>query len=158
MIDLKEIEKTISELKQGKTSFDNCEKLAALFIVHDHLKETPAEMPMPTATPTRSAETYSPFTSEIAHEWTRSMHNEDGTKGEHWNIEQVKKLMMQRGVQYNIAEVYAVINSLYSDYSRVFKKYGFNSPEAYLDLALAWLNDADAVPNKALVYYENIVK
>ena len=98
------------------------------------------------------------FNEEIAREWTKKMHNEDGTKGEHWNMEQVKKLMMQRGVQYNTAEVYAIMNALYSDYCKVFKKYGFNSPEAYLDLAIAWLNDSDAVPNKAMMYYECIVK
>lgn len=98
------------------------------------------------------------FTEDIAKEWTSKMHNEDGTKGEHWNMDQVKKLMMQRGVQYNTAEIYAVMNALYSDYCKVFKKYGFNSPEAYLDLALAWLNDSDAVPNKAMMYYECIVK
>ena len=48
MIDIHEIEKTITELKQGKTTFDNCDKLAALFIVHDHLAEAPKETaPMP---------------------------------------------------------------------------------------------------------------
>lgn len=98
------------------------------------------------------------FNDEIAKEWTHKMHNEDGTKGEHWNMEQVKKLMTQRGVEYNLAEVYAIMNSLYSDYCKVFKKYGFNSPEAYLDLALAWLNDSDAVPDKAMAYYEYVVK
>lgn len=98
------------------------------------------------------------FNEEIAREWTKKMHNEDGSKGEHWNMDQVKKLMTQRGVQYNTAEVYAIMNALYSDYCKVFKKYGFNSPEAYLDLALAWLNDSDAVPNKAMMYYECIVK
>ncbi len=98
------------------------------------------------------------FTPEIAKEWTKKLHNEDGTKGEHWSMEQVKKQMTQRGVEYNAAEVYAIMNVLYSDYCKVFKKYGFNSAEAYLDLAIAWLNDADAVENKAMMYYECIVK
>lgn len=98
------------------------------------------------------------FNEEIAKEWTKKMHNEDGSKGEHWTMEQVKKLMTQRGIEYNLAEVYAIMNALYSDYCKVFKKYGFNSPEAYLDLALAWLNDSDAVKNKAMMYYECIVK
>lgn len=98
------------------------------------------------------------FTPEIAKEWTQKLRNEDGTKGEHWSMEQVKKLMTQRGVEYNTAEVYAIMNVLYSDYCKVFKKYGFNSPEAYFDLALAWLNDTDAVDDKAMMYYECIVK
>jgi hypothetical protein len=98
------------------------------------------------------------FTPEIAKEWTQKLRNEDGTKGEHWSMEQVKKLMTQRGIEYNTAEVYAIMNVLYSDYCKVFKKYGFNSPEAYLDLAIAWLNDTDAVDDKAMMYYECIVK
>ncbi len=98
------------------------------------------------------------FTPEIAKEWVKKMHNEDGTMGEHWNMDQVKKLMTQRGVEYNQAEVYAIMNAIYSDYCKVLKKYGFNSPEGYMDLALAWLNDSDAVPNKAMMYYECIVK
>lgn len=98
------------------------------------------------------------FTPEIAKEWTQKLRNEDGTKGEHWSMEQVKKLMTQRGVEYNTAEIYAIMNVLYSDYCKVFKKYGFNSAEAYFDLALAWLNDTDAVDDKAMMYYECIVK
>lgn len=98
------------------------------------------------------------LTPEIAKEWVKGMHNEDGTRGEHWNMEQVKKLMAQKGIEFNHAEVYAIINALYSDFCKVFKKYNMTSPEFYLDLAVAWLNDTDAKPNKAMNYYECIVK
>ena len=98
------------------------------------------------------------FTPEIAKEWVKKMHNEDGTMGEHWNMEQVKKLMTQRGIQHNPAEVYAIMNALYSDYCKVLKKYGMNSPELYLDLSMAFLNDKDAKPGKAYNYYEYITK
>lgn len=98
------------------------------------------------------------FTPEIAKEWTKKLHNEDGTMGEHWNMEQVKKLMTQRGIQHNTAEIYAVMNSLYSDYCKVLKKYGVNSPEMYLDLAMAFINDKDARPGKVMNYYEYITK
>ena len=30
--------------------------------------------------------------------------------------------------------------------------------DVYVDLAKAWIDDKDAVPNKALMYYECIVK
>lgn len=98
------------------------------------------------------------LTPEIAKEWVKGMHNEDGTRGEHWNMEQVKKLMAQKGIEFNAAEVYAIINALYSDFCKVFKKYNITSPEFYLDLAVAWLNDTDAKPGKAMNYYECIVK
>lgn len=39
MVSLKEIEKTISELENGETSFSACEKLAALYVVKDHLQK-----------------------------------------------------------------------------------------------------------------------
>ena len=156
MLDAREIDKTIAEITQGKTTFDNCSKLASLLIVRDYLNNPREAAPM-VAPPVEK--TYnSSFTLDDAYAWTRKMHNEDGTMGEHWNIEQVKKLMAMRGINHNAAEIYAVMNSIYSDYYKVLKKYGFNSPEGYLDLAMAWLNDRDATPNKAELYYKYIVK
>lgn len=99
-----------------------------------------------------------PMTKEMAEEWTKNMKNEDGSKGPHWKIDQVKQVMTQKGVQYDPWEFFAVMNALYSDYCSVFKKHGVNTVDMYFDLACAWLNDTDAMPNKASLYYENIVK
>lgn len=99
-----------------------------------------------------------PMTKEMAEEWTRSMKNEDGTKGPHWTMEQVKQVMAQKGIKYEPAEFFAVLNAMYSDYCAVLKKHGINNIDIYIDLASAWLNDSDAVPNKAAMYYECIVK
>lgn len=99
-----------------------------------------------------------PMTKEMAEEWTRSMRNEDGTKGPHWTMEQVKQVMAQKGIKYDLAEFYAILNAMYSDYCSVLKKHGVNNIDFYVDLAAAWLNDSDAVPNKAAMYYECIVK
>lgn len=98
------------------------------------------------------------FDEDTAKDWVRNMWNEDGTKGAHWEMAQIEKLMSQRGIQYDAPTIYAVMNSLYSDYCKVLKKYGVTSPEAYLDLALAWVNDTDAVKNKPLKYFEDIVR
>ena len=99
-----------------------------------------------------------PMTKEIAEEWTSNMKNEDGTKGPHWKMEQVKQLMAQKGIQYNPWEFFVVMNALYSDYCAVLKKHGMNNIDVYVDLASAWLNDSDAMPGKASRYYEYIVK
>lgn len=99
-----------------------------------------------------------PMTKEMAEEWTRSMRNEDGTKGPHWTMEQVKQVMAQKGIKYDLAEFYAILNAMYSDYCAVLKKHGVNNIDFYVDLAAAWLNDSDVVPNKAAMYYECIVK
>lgn len=98
------------------------------------------------------------FTPEMAEEWTRSMKNEDGTKGPHWTQEQAKKVMAQRGLVYDPAAFWAILNSLYSDFCGVFKKHGVNNMEFYADLTAAWLNDKDAVQDKAGAYYTCVVK
>lgn len=99
-----------------------------------------------------------PMTKEIAEEWTKNMKNEDGSKGPHWTMEQVKQVMAQKGIDCNPVEMYAILNALYSDYCSVLKKWNINKLEFYIDLACAWLNDQDAMPNKAALYYEHIVK
>lgn len=99
-----------------------------------------------------------PMTKEMAEEWTKNMRNEDGSKGPHWKIDQIKQVMTQKGVQYDPWEFFAIMNALYSDYCSVFKKHGVNTVDMYFDLACAWLNDTDAMPNKSALYYENIVR
>ena len=99
-----------------------------------------------------------PMNKEIAEEWTRGMKNEDGTKGPHWKMEQVMQLMAQKGIHYDPFEFYAILNAMYSDYCAVLKKHGVNSIDVYVDLACAWLNDSDAMPDKASRYYEYVVK
>ena len=98
------------------------------------------------------------MTPEMAKKWVQKMRCEDGSPGEHWNMEQVKHLMAERGVKHDPAEVYAIMNALYSDYCKVFKKYGLTTPEAVLDMAVAWIEDSDAVQDKVMAYYECIVK
>ena len=99
-----------------------------------------------------------PMTKEMAEEWTEKMKNEDGTKGPHWTMEQTKQVMAQKGLQVDPVEFWTVMNMLYSDYSSVFKKHGLTSVGLYVDLACAWINDKDAVPNKTATYYETVVK
>lgn len=93
-----------------------------------------------------------------AKEWTERMHNDDGTSGEHWNMGQVKQLVNQRGIKHSPVEFYAVLNAVYSDYCKVAKKHNVNNMDFYVDMAKAWLDDKDAVPDKAAAYYECIVE
>ena len=50
------------------------------------------------------------------------------------------------------------MNAMYSDYCKVAKRYGVDRPEFFAEMAKAWLEDKDAVPNKAAMYYDCIVK
>ena len=99
-----------------------------------------------------------PFTKEIAMEWTGDMENSDGSKGPHWSMEQVRQVMEQRGIDCDPLQFFAVLNAVYSDYYAVAKKHGVNKMDFYADIAKAWLNDSDAVGDKAARYFEYIVK
>ena len=57
-----------------------------------------------------------------------------------------------------ILEFYVVLNSLYSDYDQALKKNNASNLELYACLAKSWIEDKDAVPNKAAAYYTYVVK
>lgn len=94
-----------------------------------------------------------------AMEWVKSMHNEDGTKSPHWTMDQVRQVMKQKGIaDIEPAEMFAILNALYSDYDPVLKKHNVSNMEMYVDMAKAWIMDKDAVPGKVMAYYECIAK
>ena len=93
-----------------------------------------------------------------AEQWMRNMEKEDGSKGPKWTKEQVKPYMAQVGYHGPEYKFWVIMNAMYSDYCKVAKKYGHDRPEYYADLAKAWLEDKDANPEKAGLYYKHIVK
>lgn len=93
-----------------------------------------------------------------AEQWMRNMEKEDGSKGPKWTKEQVKPYMAQVGYHGPEYKFWAVMNALYSDYCKIAKKYGVDRPEYYAELTKAWLEDKDANPEKAGLYYKYIVK
>lgn len=99
-----------------------------------------------------------PMTRETAEHWIHHMKNADGTKGPHWTMEEAKKLMEQKKLRCDPYEFAAILNAMYSDYCGVMRKHGVESDDLYADLAAAWLMDDDAMPNKAMLYYECIVE
>ena len=105
-----------------------------------------------------------PLDKETAEEWVKSMSNTDPERpeGECWTLKEVRELIEAQQMQLKeeqIIEFYAVLNAVWSDYYKVAKKYGLHEDEQFfIDLALAWLADEDAVDDKAAAYYEYIVK
>ena len=93
-----------------------------------------------------------------AMEWVHEMHNEDGTTSPHWTMEQIKQVSKQKGLDIELAELFAVMNMLYSDFDPVFKKHNVSNMEFYIDMAKCWIRDKDGVENKTMAYYECIVK
>lgn len=100
-----------------------------------------------------------PFDQEMAQEWVQGMKNSDGSSGAHWTLDQAKNLMAQSGVTgIQPVEFWAILNSIRSDFYRVAKKHGVDRPEFYSDMARSWLDDKDAVEDKAAAYFEYVVK
>lgn len=99
------------------------------------------------------------MTREMAEEWMENLQNEDGTKGPHWTIEQVKDLMQKKGIQRDPVRLWVAMNADYSDNVLINRKYGVDNPEFYMDSAIAgWLNDKDAVEDKQAAYYMYVTK
>lgn len=81
------------------------------------------------------------FTKHDIESWKRGMINEDGSRGEHFNKEQVMQYAKQVGVDT--------------------QKFGFDRPEVYADLAKAFLDDKDfdgEPEEKLYLYYKCIVE
>ena len=98
------------------------------------------------------------MTRKMAEQWTEGMENADGSKGARWDYEEVKKAMDEKHIECDPNEMFAILNAVYSDYSAVAKKFGVDKLDFYLELAKAWIDDKDAVPNKATMYYKYVVK
>lgn len=94
-----------------------------------------------------------------AQQWVDKMENPDGTRGGKWTYDELKMHLQKKGIPEDEMPAYwAVINSLYSDYSAVLQKYNVSTIDLYCELAKAFINDPDAVPDKVEAYFDCIVK
>lgn len=103
------------------------------------------------------------FDRETAEHWVRSMRNEDKAHpvGGKWTPDMLKPLAQKYGIPTDgprFWEFYAMTNAMYSDYGEVARKFGITSPEFYVCMAKAWMEDKDAEQDKTALYYEYIVK
>lgn len=104
------------------------------------------------------------LTKEDMHHWKQKMRNEDGTKGEHYDMQQIMHAVEKLGIKmqgFDEKELCLVVNMLYSDYCKVVKKYVPIEKELmfYVDMARAFLDDADGPEpsEKLALYYYCIV-
>lgn len=100
---------------------------------------------------------------ETADAWVRSMKNEDGSHpyGGRWTQEELMPMAQKFGIKQGtekFLEFWVMTNAFYSDFSEVAKKNNITSPEFYGMLALAWMKDKDALPDKTARYYKYLVK
>lgn len=154
MIDKKCVCGEIEKARDWRMTQDNVMTLAALLYIKEHMPEHEQGHSALGDTEGEHCE----LTREEADRWVKSMKNADGTYGPHWTIEETDKLHKQYGLTCDNLEFWAVLNSVYSDYCEALRESGISTPEVYVRLAKAWINDKDAVPNKAAAYYTHIVK
>ena len=97
------------------------------------------------------------FTDDTCRKAVSNMENVDGSRGEHWDMEQTTQAARQVGIQFtsfNMCDWYYTLNMMWSDYSNVFG----NDSNTYISLAKAWLMDPDVPEGTAWRYYKNVVK
>lgn len=96
-------------------------------------------------------------------DWVNSMHNEDGSRGAKWTIQESSEIARNYGVDFDkITEEdwYIALNMVYSDYVMIARKYNIDNINFYVDLAKEFLWDSDTIQgnSKLINYYEYIVK
>lgn len=91
------------------------------------------------------------FNEEMANEIVHNMK----PLGEYWDYETISKVRKEYNIDINEYDFYIVMNSLVNDYYKVIDK---EDIETYVKLALAFINDDDAVKDKIWVYYTKIPK
>ena len=100
------------------------------------------------------------LTKEQAERWVEQMRGADGSHGGRWKWNEIRQYAQNFGIsgEQKMIEFFAIINAMASDYGKIAKKYGVDKVDFYADLAKAWLDDVDAVPGKAMIYYDCIVQ
>lgn len=88
------------------------------------------------------------LTKADMHHWKREMENTDGTKGEHFDMQQVMMAAEKLGVkfdEYSEKEFCLAMNMIYSDYGHIIKKLVGPDKEAVVcaDFAKAYFDDPD---------------
>lgn len=102
------------------------------------------------------------FDEEMARKAVSKMENEDGSRGQHWSIEETTSLANQHGIRmdekFNKYDWYVALNMVYSDYYRVIVNMtNSNNPKHFVELAKAWLCDKDIEEGKMWYYYVYIM-
>lgn len=73
--------------------------------------------------------------------------------GERWNYETIRQFIATKGITDKCIDYYLAMNMAYNDYYEVAAKYGNDNEDYYFDIARAFVDDKDAVPNKVAKYF-----
>lgn len=103
------------------------------------------------------------FNEECALKAVSKMENEDGSRGEHWSLEETTSIANQYGInlkgeKYNKYDWYVALNMIRSDYYRaVVTMTSSDHIKYFVELAKAWLNDKDILSALTQQQTQNLV-
>lgn len=102
------------------------------------------------------------LTKQEMKEWEKDLINDDGSRGAHFQEEQIHQMAKQMGINpddFQDGLLCLITNVKYSDYCAVARKYGVDRLDFYIDMAKAFLKDKDFDGDgseKAFLYYNFI--
>lgn len=91
-------------------------------------------------------------------EWVNKMENSDGSRGEHFTMEQTERVRKNKGLECDPVEFWVAMNAMWSDGAATARKYNVDKIEYWADRAKEFIMDKDAGPGKMAKYYKYIVK
>ena len=91
-------------------------------------------------------------------EWVNKMENSDGSRGEHFTMEQTERVRKNKGLECDPIEFWVAMNAMWSDGAVTARKYNVDKIEYWADRAKEFIMDKDAGPGKMAKYYKYIVK
>lgn len=74
--------------------------------------------------------------------------------GEHFKMEEAKRIKEEHSIKHSASDIYLVINSLYNDYHEILGE----DNDTYIKMTKLWLNDTDSVEDKVYQYFMNVAK
>ena len=92
------------------------------------------------------------FFEELYQEAVGGMVNEDGSKGPHYDIDKVKKIIEDHDIElgeYNVYDFAYCLNMVWSDYKGAIP----DNEKSYVDVAKAFIFDEDGPKGKPVKYY-----
>lgn len=100
------------------------------------------------------------LTRDSARKWIESLQGPDGKELKPIGFAEVQRIAPTYGMTnvQDMLEFWVVINMVKSDYLDVGQKYAGDAVSFYADLAKAWIDDGDAVPDKLQAYKRYITK
>lgn len=169
MITISCIETELEKARYGPETPQNIRDYALLCVAHEHMMgRAVRDKDHPMYAMHREHESSKrmddgPLTKEEAIEWVKSLESEDVShpEGARYTMEEVRSYASGVDMPTDgrlFMEFWAVMNALYADYCMVARKFNLTDPKFFAEMAKAFINDKDAVGNKAAVYYRCVAK